>query len=280
MKIILNIKQVQDYAKRVRAKGKTIGFVPTMGYLHKGHLSLIRQAHKDCDIVIISIYVNPTQFGPKEDLKKYPRDLKRDKKLARSAGVDVIFLPTNKIMYPDGFLTYVDIGKITEVLCGASRPGHFRGVATIVSKLCNIIQPDIAYFGQKDAQQARVIQKMVHDLNFSIKIKVMPIIREHDGIAMSSRNKYLSTKERKNAVVLYQSLKLAKKLIKQGQKNTKIIKSRMKSLILAKQSAKIDYVSIVDSENLTPIKRVKKGSLIAVAVKIGKTRLVDNIVVG
>ena len=268
-----------SFSKTAHLKGKTIGFIPTMGYFHEGHLSLARQARINCDIVVMSIYVNPTQFGPKEDLKKYPRNLKRDKKLAEGAGVDVIFSPTNKAMYPDGYLTYVNAGKIANVLCGASRPGHFKGVTTIVSKLFNIIAPDIAYFGQKDAQQAIVIKKMVRDLNFPVKIKVMPIVREKSGLALSSRNSYLNPKEREDARVLYQSLKTAKKLVKSGQKDAKIVKSKIKSLLLSKPAAKIDYIAVVDAENLHPVKKVKKNTLIALAITIGKTRLIDNLII-
>src|SRR3989338_4091671 len=217
MKLISNLKQLSFEVKKIKKENKTIGLVPTMGYLHEGHLSLMRQAKRDCHISLVSIFVNPTQFGPKEDYKKYPRNLKRDLTLARSAGVDIVFSPSAEEIYPENYRTYVNVEKLTDGLCGASRPGHFRGVATIVTKLFNLVRPDIAYFGQKDAQQARVIEKMAEDLNTGIKIKVMPIVREAAGLAMSSRNVYLNKEERKEAIVLYQSLKLAKKMILSGE---------------------------------------------------------------
>lgn len=269
---------MRQLSQALKQKGKTIGFVPTMGYLHKGHLSLVRQAKKNCDITVMSIYVNPLQFGSKEDFKKYPRDLKRDAQMAEKVGVDYLYIPEHKQMYPEGYLTTVEVDKMTKVLCGASRPGHFKGVTTVVAKLFNIVLPDIAYFGQKDAQQAVVIKKMVKDLNMPLVIKVMPIIRECDGLAMSSRNIYLSQAKRKEALVLYNSLKLAKQLIDQGQKNASKITQAIKSLIRRMKSAKIDYVSIVDAENLMPKKKIKGKVLIALAVFIGKTRLIDNLV--
>jgi len=247
-----------------------------MGFLHEGHLSLIRRAKKDTDRVVVSIFVNPMQFGPKEDLKKYPRDLNRDLRLCRKEGVDIVFIPNAKTIYANGFSTYVDVGNLTETLCGASRPGHFKGVATVVAKLFNIVQPDIAYFGQKDAQQAIVIKKMVEDLNMTIKIKVMPIIREKDGLAMSSRNLYLSPQERKQAPSLYRSLKLAKSLYRNGERNSKNIKKSMRNEILKHPHVKIDYVSIVDMKKLKPLNRISNKVLVAVAAKIGKTRLIDN----
>jgi pantoate--beta-alanine ligase len=279
MRIIRTPERMQKIALSLKAKNRTIGFVPTMGYLHEGHLSLMRRARKDCDISIISIFVNPTQFGPKEDYKRYPRDLKRDINLAKSVGVDIIFYPSVKDMYPDGYLTYVNVEKITECLCGASRPGHFRGVTTIVAKLFNIIQPDIVYFGQKDAQQARVIQQMVRDLNMPIKIKVLPIVREPDGLAMSSRNTYLSPRQREDALVLSQSLKKARIMIKKGVRSSDTIISMMRNSISKKKTAKIDYIACVDFETFKPIKKIKKDTLIALAIWFGKTRLIDNIII-
>jgi len=270
---------MRKYSGEARSKGKTIGFVPTMGYLHEGHLSLIRQAKKECDLTILSIFVNPTQFGPAEDYKKYPRALGRDKAIARGLGVDTIFLPATDKMYPHGFSSYVNVERFSEVLCGRSRPGHFRGVATVVIKLFNIVQPDIAYFGQKDAQQAVIIMRFVKDLNMGIKVRVLPVIREKDGLALSSRNKYLSGRERKDALVLYSALREARRKLMAGERSTKRIISAIKRMIEEKKSAKIDYVSVVDAERLTEIKMISGKVLIALAVRIGKTRLIDNIVV-
>lgn len=280
IKVFKTIQGTQRFIKGQKEKGKLIGFVPTMGYLHEGHLSLIREARRENDLVVISIFVNPTQFGPKEDYRKYPRDFKRDEKLAESEGVDVIFYPSVKEMYQDRYRTYVEVTDITERLCGKSRPSHFKGVATVVTKLFNIVLPDVAYFGQKDAQQAIVIKRMVEDLNMDLKIKVMPIIREPDGLAMSSRNVYLSEKERMDALALYESLNLAKRLIKSGMRNAQKIKSQMRRLIDSKESARIDYISISDLKDLREIKYIKKDTLIALAVWVGKTRLIDNIIVG
>lgn len=279
MLIIKSIKVLKSKIKRLRQEGKLIGFVPTMGCLHEGHLSLMRRAKKDCDVSIISIFVNPAQFGPSEDYKKYPRDLKRDENLARSTGVDMIFYPSVNEMYPKNHLTYVNVEKISEVLCGASRPGHFKGVATVVVKLFNIVQPDIAYFGQKDAQQARVIQQMTRDLNIPVKIKVMPIMREPDGLAMSSRNKYLSLQERESALILSESLKKARRMISSGIKSSATILSAVKNIIKTKKNIKIDYIACVDLETLKPVKAIKNNTLIALAVWVGKTRLIDNIIV-
>lgn len=278
MKVIKSIKQMSTYIKQIK-RHKTIGFVPTMGYLHEGHLSLARQAKKDCDVVVMSIFVNPIQFGPREDFKKYPRDLGRDCRLAESAGVDIIFYPAAEIMYPKDFLTYVNVKDVTDLLCGKSRPGHFRGVTTVVMKLFNLAQPDIAYFGGKDAQQVIVIQKMVKDLNMPLKIKVMPIVREKDGLAMSSRNVYLDEKERQDATILYQALNQARLKIQGGQHDVQRIISSIKKMIYLKKTAIIDYVQIVDHKTLMPVKKIKGKVLIVLAVWIDKTRLIDNIVV-
>jgi len=279
MRLICSIKKMYEFSKTAHLKGKTIGFVPTMGYLHEGHLSLIRKARKENDLVVVSIFVNPLQFGPKEDFKRYPRDLKRDMKMAKEAGADLIFYPDAKDMYPDGFKTYVNVEELSDKLCGKFRPGHFKGVATVVTKLFNIVSPDIAYFGQKDAQQAIIIKRMVKDLNIPIKIKVLPIVRERDGLAMSSRNTYLNEKERKDALVLYQALNLAKDLIKRGITDTDKIIKKMRQLIKKKKNAKIDYIEIVEMDNLSPVKKVSGKCLIALAVWIGKTRLIDNIII-
>jgi pantoate--beta-alanine ligase len=263
--------------KIFRKEGKSISLVPTMGYLHEGHASLIRAARKHTDVVVVSIFVNPVQFGPKEDFEKYPRDMKRDEALATTAGADIVFAPSAKDMYPDGYSTYVNVERLTDVLCGASRPGHFKGVATVVAKLFEIVRPEIAYFGQKDAQQAMVIKKMAADLNTGIEIKVLPIIRESDGLAMSSRNIYLSESERKDALVLHEALKKAEAMIKSGEREAKKIIRAMKELISAIPSAKADYISIVDITNLKGIKVLSGEVLVALAVFIGKTRLIDNI---
>lgn len=280
MKIISSIVKMCSFKLKERKKHKTVGFVPTMGCLHQGHLSLIRQAKRDCDTCIVSIFVNPIQFGPKEDYRIYPRDLERDSILAKSAGCDCIFYPQVKNMYPRGYLTYVNVGEITDCLCGAGRPGHFKGVATVLTKLFNIVQPDIAYFGQKDYQQALVIQKMVKDLNMPLKIRVMPTVRESDGLSMSSRNSYLNSQERQDAVILYQSLQKARSMISSGKIDCEKIIREIKNEISKKKSARIDYVEIRDAKTLERIKYIKGKSVIALAVWMGRTRLIDNIVIG
>ena len=279
MRMIKSVKQMALVSGSLRHKGRTIGFVPTMGYLHAGHLSLINKARKENDIVVVSIYVNPTQFGPKEDFKKYPRNLNKDAELCRKHAVDIIFAPRDAQMYPQGYATYVNVERLTQALCGAKRPGHFKGVATVVIKLFNIVKPSVAYFGHKDAQQAIVIERMVADLNMDLKIKVMPTIREKQGLAMSSRNIYLSPDEKKDALVLNQALQKAKAMIKSHQYSPRVIVGEMKCLIENKKTAKIDYIEIVDAKRLIPIKKIKGGVLIALAVFMGKTRLIDNIVV-
>ena len=279
MRITRNIKQMFKLSQQARLKGKTIGFVPTMGSLHEGHLSLIRQARRENDVVAVSIFVNPTQFHPAEDFKRYPRDLRSDTRLCMKEGVDVIFYPHAKDMYPDDYKTYVIVEELSDVLCGRFRAGHFKGVATVVTKLFNIVSPDIAYFGQKDAQQAIIIKKMVCDLNIPVKIKVMPTVRQTDRLAMSSRNAYLKADERKEATVLYQALNLARDLIRQGNRNSLDIIRKMKQLINKKKNISVQYVSIVDLEDLKPVARIKNKVLIALAVWMGKIRLIDNIII-
>lgn len=281
MLVVRKIKEMQKLADDFRMRGKIIGVVPTMGYLHDGHLSLVKIAREKSDVVVLTIFVNPLQFAPNEDYDRYPRDFERDKKLAENAGVDVIFYPEVKEMYPDNFLTYVEVEKITKVLEGEFRPTHFRGVTTVVAKLFNITKPHIAVFGQKDAQQAVIIKQMVRDLNFDIDIIVAPIVREPDGLAMSSRNTYLSESERKDATVLYQSLKLAEKMIKEGERKSEIVISKMRELISSKPTAKIDYIAVVDPETFEQVETLKEGNeyLIALAVRIGSTRLIDNTIV-
>ena len=277
MKIIRSIKQMQQFAVNAKKRGKTIGFVPTMGYLHKGHLSLLKQAVKDTDVTVMSVFVNPIQFGPNEDFKKYPRDFGRDCRLAKLAGVGIIFYPSTKDMYPEGFQTYIEVVDLSRYLCGEYRPGHFKGVATVVIKLFNIVKPDISYFGQKDAQQAVIIRRMATDLNMDLRVKVMPIIRDADGLAMSSRNAYLSPTERKETLVLKSALQKAKDMINSDEIESRKIISQMRRIIKSAPSAKIDYISIVDPQTLRDLKTIKGKILIAVAVKIGKTRLINNV---
>ncbi len=268
---------MQKYSNRLKRQNKNCGLVPTMGYLHKGHLSLVRRSVKENDVTIVSIFVNPIQFGPKEDFKKYPRDFKRDEKMLKDTGADVVFYPTVKEMYRPPYYTYVNVESLTGALCGRSRPGHFRGVTTVVTKLFNIVKPDAAYFGQKDAQQAIVIEKMARDLNMDIRITTMPIIREASGLAMSSRNANLSAQQKKDASVLYKSLLLAKTMVKGGQRSSGKIINKMKKLITQKATARIDYIEIVDPQTLKSVKNVKNSVLVALAVYIGRTRLIDNI---
>jgi len=279
-KVIKSIGAMKKFSETICKKGSSIGLVPTMGYLHEGHMSLVRRAKKDCDIVVVSIFINPTQFGPKEDLKRYPRDFSRDKRLLADAGVDVIFYPAAKQMYPEGYRTYIYVNGLSDMLCGASRPGHFRGVTTVVAKLFNIVKPDIAYFGNKDFQQQVIIRKMAKDLNMGTKIVSMPIIREADGLAMSSRNKYLNARQRTQASVISRALKYAKLLAGSGIKGSNRIKAAILKLMRTAKDIKIDYVAICDPETLEEKKTVKGKTLIAVAAYLGRTRLIDNILVG
>jgi pantoate--beta-alanine ligase len=281
MRVVRSLKEMQSISETLRKTGKMIGFVPTMGYLHDGHMSLVERARKENDIVVMSIFVNPVQFAPGEDFDRYPRDIERDKKIAQEGGVDYLFVPEVSEMYPEGYSTYVEVEGITEVLCGAKRPGHFRGVATVVTKLFNIVKPHRAYFGKKDFQQLKVIERLVKDLNFDVEVIGCPIVREKDGLAMSSRNVYLSPKERESATSLYRALKLAKELIEKGERNPETIKSKMEEFILSHPHVKaIDYIEIVDSETLKPVDEIKEGTLIALAVFVGNARLIDNWVVG
>ena len=278
MLIYGQIKQVREAVKEWKREGKSVGFVPTMGYLHEGHKSLIDAARRENDKVVVSIFVNPMQFGPTEDLDSYPRDLNRDAKLCEDAGVDIIFHPEADEMYADGFCSYVDMNGLTTELCGKTRPIHFRGVQTVVLKLFHIVTPDRAYFGQKDAQQLAVIRRMVRDLNFDIEIVGCPIVREADGLAMSSRNTYLNEEERKAALVLSQAVRLGEELVEAGEKNAAVIKEKMIAHIEAEPLAKIDYVEIVDAQSLEPVSEIQGEILAAMAVYIGKTRLIDNFI--
>lgn len=279
MKILRTINEVREQINIWKMEDCSIGLVPTMGYLHEGHKSLITKAVSENDKVIVSIFVNPIQFGPNEDLDTYPRDLNHDSILCDKAGVDIIFNPDSNEMYPNKVpLTHVIVNDITSRLCGATRPSHFQGVCTVVSKLFNITQANRAYFGQKDAQQLCVIKTMVSDLNFPIEIVSCPIVRENDGLAKSSRNIYLNQSQRKAALVLSESLQKAKKTIENGEKNCQILKTIIKNHIIQEPLAKIDYVEIVDFINLKPVDTIKPNTLIAMAVYIGKTRLIDNII--
>ncbi|UCF65319.1 MAG: pantoate--beta-alanine ligase [bacterium] len=277
MKIFEDIPDMQKFAESVRKSGKRIGLVPTMGYLHEGHLSLIRNIRKSCDVVVVSVFVNPTQFGIGEDLNKYPRDFKRDQELCRKENVDIVFYPEVPKMYPEGYDTYITVEKFSGIMCGVSRPTHFQGVTTVVAKLFNIVKPHIAIFGEKDYQQAIIIKKMVQDLNFDIVIETSPIIRESDGLALSSRNKYLNKNDRKNAVLLYQSLQHAKKLFQKGERDILIIKQEMAKMILQIPNARIDYIEIVAPDTLRSPDQIQERAVAAVAVFIGKTRLIDNL---
>jgi len=257
-----------------------VGFVPTMGYLHEGHMSLVKKARAENRTVIASIYVNPTQFGPNEDLAKYPRNLERDLAMLDKEGTDAVFFPEDKDMYPAGYDTWVTVDNLTKPLEGNVRPTHFRGVTTVVTKLFNIVRPTNAYFGQKDAQQALVIKKMAADLNMNLKVVVCPTIREPDGLAMSSRNVYLNPEQRKAAPVLYKSLQMAQELFANGEKNADVILGQMTTLIQKEPLVKIDYISISDTETLAELKIIKKTALVSMAVKFGNTRLIDNVILG
>lgn len=278
MKIVQTVEEVRTQVKEWRAAGLTVGLVPTMGYLHEGHKSLIDRAVKENDKVVVSVFVNPMQFGPTEDLASYPRDLDRDAALCEAAGAALIFHPEPENMYAPDFSSFIDMNTLTKGLCGKTRPIHFRGVCTVVGKLFNIVQPDKAYFGQKDAQQLAVIRHMVSDLNFGIEIVGCPIVREEDGLAKSSRNTYLSSEERKAALVLSRSLKLGKKLIEDGEKDAKKVIAAIRGEIEKEPLAKIDYVEIVDWNTLEPVESTEGEILTAMAVYIGKTRLIDNFI--
>jgi pantoate--beta-alanine ligase len=267
---------LRQYLAAHRAARKRIGFVPTMGYLHDGHLSLVHAARRECDVVVMSIFVNPRQFGPQEDLATYPRDLERDLRLAGEGGVDTVFAPAVAEMYPPGFNTEVIVHELTEPLCGASRPGHFQGVTTVVAKLFHIVGPDRAYFGQKDYQQAVVIQKMVADLQMPVEVVICPTVREADGLAMSSRNAYLSPAERQAALVLSQALRLAEARIAQGERQGKHLETTLREFIAREPHARIDYVAVCDPHTLRAMEELSDTALVALAVYIGKTRLIDN----
>ena len=279
MDIKYTVKDIREQVNKWKKEGLTIGFVPTMGYLHEGHRSLIEAARANNDKVVVSIFVNPMQFAPTEDLESYPRDLEKDAKLCEEVGVDLLFHPEPSEMYTDGFCSYVDMNGLTTELCGRTRPTHFRGVQTVVLKLFNIVKPDRAYFGQKDAQQLAVIKRMVADLNVDVEVIGCPIIREADGLAKSSRNTYLSSEERKAALILSKSLKLGYELIKNGETDSKAVIKAISDSINTEPLAKIDYVDVVDFGTITPVDKIGKSVLVAIAVYIGKTRLIDNFII-
>ncbi|EAI4327224.1 pantoate--beta-alanine ligase [Campylobacter upsaliensis] len=275
MQIINDIKDLKNIIKKWKNQGLSIGYVPTMGYLHEGHLSLIKKASKN-DKIIVSIFVNPMQFGVNEDLATYPRDLERDAKLCENEGVAVLFTPSVEQMYPKGFSSYVDMNSLTDKLCGAKREGHFRGVCTILMKFFHLITPDVAYFGQKDAQQCAVVKHMVEDLNLDLEIEICPIIREKDGLAKSSRNVYLNEAERKAALVLSRAIFLGENLIKKGERESKIILQAMREELQKESLARIDYIELVNPKTMEHLERIEDSALGALAVYIGKTRLIDN----
>lgn len=276
MKVVKTIQEVKDAVKVWKVEGHDIALVPTMGFLHNGHKSLMDKARQENDKVIVSIFVNPIQFGPNEDFATYPRDLEHDMAVCESAGVDLIFAPEKEEMYKDGFCSFVGMDILTEELCGKSRPCHFQGVCTVVSKLFHIVTPDRAYFGQKDAQQLAIIKRMVLDLNMNVKVIGCPIIREEDGLAMSSRNTYLSAEERKAALILSRTLDLAEKMVKEGSYDAKALLDALKKNIETEPLAKIDYVEAVDVLTMKPVEELSESTLVAMAVYIGKTRLIDN----
>ena len=275
MQVIETIDEMKTLVKEWKKQGLSIGFVPTMGYLHSGHLSLIKAARKN-DKLVVSIFVNPLQFGANEDLDKYPRDLQKDTQLCEKEKVDVLFVPSVAQMYPAGFSAFVDMHSLTDKLCGASRKGHFKGVCTILTKFFNIIKPNKAYFGQKDAQQCAVVRQMVSDLNMSVELEICPIVRENDGLAKSSRNVYLNEAERKAALVLSRAIFLGERLVKSGEKSAKVVEEAMQKELSSEKLARTDYVAVVDANTMQSIERIQGDVLGAIAVYIGKTRLIDN----
>jgi len=277
MKLAGTIESVRTLVKAAKAKGKKVGLVPTMGALHVGHVSLMEAAAKECDFVVVSIFVNPTQFGPGEDFEKYPRPVEQDLEICKKAAVDVVFNPTPDVMYGPDSLTWVTVDKLTAPLCGQFRPGHFRGVATVCAKLFNIVLPDVAYFGQKDAQQAVVIKRMAADLNMPLEIVVCPTVREKDGLAVSSRNKYLSEQERKEAAKIYKSLENCREMVEAGITDSSEIVAQMRSILQQIKDGRIEYVEIVDAETLENVDKITGRVLAAVAITLGPARLIDNI---
>jgi pantoate--beta-alanine ligase len=278
MQLCSTIREMRFAVAALKAKGMKLGFVPTMGALHDGHISLVRAAKETCDEVAVSIFVNPTQFGPNEDFSKYPRTFEHDRELLEKEGVDLLFAPSPDEMYPAGALTFVTVEGLSDKLDGKSRPGHFRGVTTVVSKLFNIIQPEVAFFGQKDAAQVAVIRRMVRDLNLPVEIAVCPIVREPDGLAMSSRNRYLNPEQRKEALLLSQSLGKVENLFRKGERNASTLISAGRSFLEAHPSVRLDYFEVVDPDTLDPVETVKEPAVVAIAAFVGTTRLIDNLV--
>jgi pantoate--beta-alanine ligase len=279
MKVIRTIKEMQETADAIRRE-KRIGFVPTMGYLHEGHLALVRKARELTDVVVASIFVNPIQFGPTEDLAKYPRDFERDHKLLEAERTDIIFYPDYKEMYPDGYTTYVQVRGLEDYLCGQTRKGHFVGVATVVAKLFNVVKPHVAVFGQKDYQQLTIIERMVKDLNMDIEIIGYPTVREKDGLAMSSRNTYLSSDEHEKALLIHASIRKLQELVKAGERSAQALKAEAGKVLSSSNGIEIEYVSISDPNTLVEAEIIEKKAVYAVAVRIGKTRLIDNALLG
>jgi len=281
-RIITSIDEVRQAVQGARQNGQTIGLVPTMGALHAGHTSLMDAARQACGFVVVSIFVNPTQFGPNEDFARYPRSLEQDIEMCAAKGVDLVFAPDAKTIFPPGFRTFIEVSQLQDVLCGASRPGHFRGVATVVLKLFNIVQPDLGFFGQKDAQQVRILQQMISDLNVPVRIVVCPIVREPDGLALSSRNQYLDSDQRHQATVLYQSLEDVRERVQGGERSAAVligaIRARIEAARGARASGRLEYVAAVDADSLQPLERIQGRVLIALAVWFGSTRLIDNVV--
>lgn len=278
MQIVKTIEEVRAIVRAWREAGLSVGLVPTMGFLHEGHQSLIACSVADNDRTVVSVFVNPIQFGPTEDLEAYPRDIERDKALVEATGGDLIFNPEPEEMYPPHFTTFVDTTETTELLCGARRAGHFRGVCTVVSKLFNIVSPDRAYFGQKDAQQLATVRRFVRDLNFNIEIVACPIVREEDGLAKSSRNTYLSTEERKAALVLSRSLRQAQAAVENGERRAKAVTNIIADSLKQEPLARVDYIEVVDLDNVQRVEKIEENTLVAIAVYIGKTRLIDNFI--
>lgn len=279
IKVVSTVNETKAQIKEWKKQGLTVGLVPTMGFLHEGHQSLIKKAVEENDMVVVSVFVNPIQFAPNEDLETYPRDLEADKRLCDSTGADLIFHPTPEEMYPEGFSTHIQMENLTKELCGKTRPTHFGGVCTVVGKLFNIVQPNRAYFGQKDAQQLAIIKRMVRDLNFDLEIVGCPIIREPDGLAKSSRNTYLNAEERKAALILSKAIKLGKEMVENGERNAQTVIKAMTDKINSEPLARIDYVNVVDALSIEPLEVIKGEVLVAIAVYIGKTRLIDNFII-
>jgi pantoate--beta-alanine ligase len=278
MEIINSIKEMKAFVSRARQMGKTIAFVPTMGFFHEGHLSLMREGRKRGDLLVVSLFVNPTQFGPSEDFKEYPRDFERDRKMAEGVGVDILFVPETIEMYPPNHQTLVRVEKVTQGLCGRSRPFHFQGVTTVVNMLFNIVMPHVAIFGEKDFQQLVAIQQMVRDLHMDVEVVGMPIVREADGLAMSSRNTYLQPDERKAALSLYRSLKRAEALLRKGERRAETILKEVREVLLSQPLIKIDYIQICDANTLEDVQEIERDVVVAIAAYVGQTRLIDNLI--